>query len=256
MWAFCKLNSGCTLMHFCLYMLMFTSLSACSDDELTGPMTVHRTETVSLEAHNESEPSFRYLALGDSYTVGTGVKESERFPVQLRNRLVKAGYDMLPPEIIATNGWTTGDLLTALESFDTDSAFDLVSLLIGVNNQYQGRSLEEYTEHFDELLRKAITYAGNDTSNVFVISIPDYGVTPFAANMDTAKIAAEIDAFNAVNDSISNVYGVSHFYITDISRQAANDPSLVAGDNLHPSGAQYSLWTDLFENEIKLKLNE
>ncbi len=250
--AFYRLNFRSTLIQLGIYLLMLTSFSACSDDDMTPPIT----GPGPIVDTTEVQGALSYLALGDSYTIGTGVQESERFPVQLRNRLIADGYDMIPPEIIATNGWTTGNLLNALESFEPDSVFDLVSLLIGVNNQFQGRTLVEYTDHFDELIRQAITYAGNDTSHVFVISIPDYGATPFAANMNPAEIAAEIDAFNAVNDSISNVYGVSHYYITDISRQAENDLSLVAGDNLHPSGAQYSLWIDLFENEIKLKLDE
>lgn len=241
-------------------LFIFCSLAfwpACSDDapELISP-TVQAPDTTNVDTAGIPNRTLNYLALGDSYTIGTGVPESDRFPVQLQERLTADGYDMIPPLIIATNGWTTGNLLTSTSNFTPDSAFSLVSLLIGVNNQFQGRPIEEYADHFDELIRRAIEYAGNDTDRVFVVSIPDYGVTPFGQSMNPAEIAAEIDAFNAINRDISESYNVSYFNITGISREAASNPALIAPDNLHPSGVQYGMWIDLFEEDIKTKLNE
>jgi lysophospholipase L1-like esterase len=231
--------------------------SGCNDDSPDMLMPDDQTpDTTGTATPGIPERTLNYLALGDSYTIGTGVPEDDRFPVQLQNRLSEAGYDMLPPVIIATNGWTTGNLLSSTNNFTPDSAFSLVSLLIGVNNQFQGRPIEEYADHFDQLLRRAIAYAGNDTDQVFVVSIPDYGVTPFGQSMNPEEIAAEIDAFNVINSDISETYNVSYFNITGISREAADNPALIAPDNLHPSGLQYGMWIDLFEDQIKIKLNE
>lgn len=194
-----------------------------------------------------------YLALGDSYTIGTSLAdEDDRFPVQIADRLNADGIDCFAPHIIAKNGWTTGDLLSATDVFSPDSTFDLVSLLIGVNNQYQSKPIAAYAEEFTTLLDRAIQYAGNDTSKVFVFSIPDYGVTPFGSS-NAETIAKEIDEYNAVNRQITESYGISYFYITDISRQAAKDPALIASDGLHPSGKMYELWVADFIDEIKMK---
>lgn len=246
------------MIHGFIFVASLTIFSGCGEDEILviPPPAVQNPDTTGTDSLTIPDRTLTYLALGDSYTIGTGVPAEERFPVQLFNRLTDADFDMLTPHIIATNGWTTGNLINATNNFEPDSIFDLVSLLIGVNNQFQGRSIEEYTNEFDQLLRKAITYAGDDTSQVIVISIPDYGVTPFGQSMNPAEIAQEIDAFNGVNQSITEAYGISYFYITDISRQAAMNPALIAGDNLHPSGAQYSLWLDVMEETIKLKLYE
>jgi lysophospholipase L1-like esterase len=214
------------------------------------------TTTLPVDTPDIPERTLTYLALGDSYTIGTGVTEPERFPVQLRNRLVNDGFSIAETQIIATNGWTTANLISATNNFEPDSSFSLVSLLIGVNNQYQGRPIAEYSEQFSILLERAIMYAGGDTSRVIVISIPDYSVTPFGQNMNPSQIAQQIDQFNDVNQSISEIYGVSYYYITDISRQAANDPTLIATDNLHPSGAQYALWISSFYESVKTKLYE
>ncbi len=246
------------MVHLFFVVASLAVFSGCGEDEILiiPPPAVQNPDTTGTDSLAPPERTLTYLALGDSYTIGTGVSEDERFPVQLYNRLLDSGFDMLSPHIIATNGWTTGNLLAATDNFEPDSTFDLVSLLIGVNNQFQGRSIEEYTTHFDQLIQRSLGYVGNDTSRVIVISIPDYGVTPFAANMNPSEIAAEIDVFNGVNQSITETYGISYFYITDISRQAATNPALIASDNLHPSGAQYSLWVDEMEEDIKMKLYE
>lgn len=180
-----------------------------------------------------------FLALGDSYTIGESVQESERWPVQLAKELNDIGYQLEQPKIIARTGWRTDELKAAVNDANLLSDYDLVGLLIGVNNQYQGKTVESYQPEFEELLRKAIELAGGDKSKVFVVSIPDYGFTPFGESKKT-KISKELDDYNSVNRSISKALGVQYFYITDISRSGKN--GLVAKDNLHPSGEQYRLW--------------
>ena len=156
---------------------------------------------------------------------------------------------------MAVTGWTSGNLLNALNASPPKNNYSFVTLLIGVNNQYQGRSLDEYKVQFSELLTRAISYAGNDTNHVFVLSIPDYSVTPFAQGYDTQKIAKEIDQFNYANKIIASDFGVRYVDVTPISREAKNDPSLIASDELHPSGKQYLKWDELLAplivNEMK-----
>lgn len=216
--------------------IIFLSLISCTkkkDNSLLQPSisvdTIHKT----------------FLALGDSYTIGQSVAESERFPVQTVKLLRQQNIGIANPDIIAVTGWTTGNLLNSLNSNPPQNNYSIVTLLIGVNNQYQGRPLNEYKTEFTELLHRAISYAGNNRKHVFVISIPDYSVTPFAQGYDTAKIAKEIDAFNAANKAITLNEGVYYVDITPISRNVKNDPSLVAGDGLHPSGEQYKKWSEL-----------
>lgn len=191
-----------------------------------------------------------YLALGDSYTIGESVAESERFPMQTVQLLKQQNIDIANPDIIAVTGWTTGNLLNALNNNPPKKNYSVVTLLIGVNNQYQGKSLNEYKTEFTELLLRAIKYAGDNRKHVFVISIPDYSVTPFAQGSDIAGIAKEIDAFNAANKAITLNEGVAYIDITPISREVKNDPSLVAGDGLHPSGIQYKRWSELIAAEV------
>jgi lysophospholipase L1-like esterase len=181
------------------------------------------------------EKSTRYLALGDSYTIGESVPESERFPVQLAREL-----GIGEPQIIAKTGWTTDELDAAIDAANPQGPFDLVTLLIGVNNQYRGRSAEEYRTQFAGLLNRAIGFAGGDPKKVIVVSIPDWGVTPFAEGRNRAKIAREIDQFNAINREEAARAGAKWVDITPISR--GSDPALVAGDGLHPSGKQYADW--------------
>ena len=187
----------------------------------------------------------RFLALGDSYTVGDCVAETESWPVQLVTRLQEQGILISSPEIVATSGWTTIDLAVGIKAAQLQQPYDLVSLLIGVNNQYQGRSQEEYQQQFAHLLQQAITLAGNDPARVIVLSIPDWSVTPFAAGLDTAVITAEIDAFNAINRAETENAGAHYVDVTAVSRQAAADPGLIAEDGLHPSGKMYTAWVEL-----------
>lgn len=188
--------------------------------------------------------SVRYLALGDSYTIGESVNEAERFPNQLSAMLANEG---LPAEvtIIARTGWTTNELWQGIQSTTIEPPYDLVSLLIGVNNQYRGYDINEYREEFKFLLGKAIEYAGGDVKRVIVFSIPDWGVTPFAAGRDTKKIADEIDAFNQVNLDESQKAGAHYVDVTPVSRQAVDNEALIASDGLHPSGSMYAQWAEL-----------
>lgn len=196
-----------------------------------------------------------YLALGDSYTIGASVRVEDRFPVQARNSLMAAGVQMYPPEIRAASGWTTYDLANSIATNPpSKNTYDLVTLLIGVNNQYQGRSQAEYRAEFTQLLNKAIGYAGGKKYRVFVLSIPDYSVTPFAAHSDTMRISDEIDQFNHINKEISLQAGVGYLDITPISREGRVFADLQAADGLHPSGKQYSRWVSLLVPQMKSSL--
>jgi lysophospholipase L1-like esterase len=186
--------------------------------------------------------TYSYLALGDSYTIGEGVPIYESFPYQTVQALRKAGYALYAAEIVAKTGWTTDELQTGISNHRLLASYDLVSLLIGVNNQYRGRGMQEYTQHFEALLQQAIGFAGNQSAHVFVLSIPDWGVTPFANGKSSETIAHEIDAFNAVNKLFADKYSVNYIDITPGTRLAANDTTLLAADQLHPSGKEYALW--------------
>ncbi len=188
------------------------------------------------------ESPYTYLALGDSYTIGQSVAVDERFPEQLVDSLHQRGINIARPEIIARTGWTTDELQRAINEKDPQGPYDLVTLLIGVNNQYRGYDINTYRAEFVSLLNQAIAFAGNEKDHVVVLSIPDWGVTPFASGRDRQKIAAEINAFNAVNLQESESAGVPYVNITTISRFAASDSELVAGDGLHPSGTMYAEW--------------
>jgi lysophospholipase L1-like esterase len=189
----------------------------------------------------------QFLALGDSYTIGESVAPEERWPVQLGALLRAEGIDIGDPTLIATTGWTTDELSAAIDRANPQGAFDLVSLLIGVNNQYRGRGQDEYREQFAALLQRAIGFAGWNPARVLVLSIPDWGVTPFAARLerDPAAVAADIDAFNAINRAETERPGAHYVDVTPFSREAAHDPSLLADDGLHPSGRMYAEWARL-----------
>ncbi|MBU1013968.1 MAG: SGNH/GDSL hydrolase family protein [Bacteroidetes bacterium] len=192
--------------------------------------------------NTKSEP-IKYLALGDSYTIGESVLESERWPVQLVNNLKAKNIDA-EVNILAKTGWTTDELLKAIKDSTLTESYDLVSLLIGVNNQYRGRSVENFKEEFRVLLNTALAFAGNDPTKVFVVSIPDWGVTPFAMERDKDQIAGEIDHFNQICEDVCLKNKVLFIDITDISRNVYADEMLVAADGLHPSGKMYAQWVD------------
>ena len=186
----------------------------------------------------------RYLALGDSYTIGESVDEAERWPNQLADFL-KAGGMPTEVTIIARTGWTTNELWDGIQARQINPPYELVSLLIGVNNQYRGYDIKEYREQFTFLLNKSIEYAGGNSKHVIVLSIPDWGVTPFAQGQNGEKIAKEIDAFNIVSREETEKIGANYVDVTAISREAAYDSSLTASDGLHPSGKLYIEWAKL-----------
>ena len=219
--------------------LVFSQCSKSGQEQEPGPMD-NQEITMEETTSGRSTP-IRYLALGDSYTIGQGVSEELRWPNQLAGKLRDARYDISEVNIIATTGWTTRDLLNGIDAQDPDR-HDLVSLLIGVNNQYQKLPFDKYEIEFIELLDIAIELAGGK-ENVFVVSIPDYGVTPFGSG-DPEGIGKEIDRYNAYAQERCSEKGIPFIDITGISRELGNSEGALASDRLHPSGLQYTRWTD------------
>ena len=187
-------------------------------------------------------PRFTYLALGDSYTIGEDVPEEQRYPVQTVNLLADSGITINGPRIIARTGWTTDELEAAIQAEDIRDTFSVVTLLIGVNNQYRGRSVQEYKVEFTRLLKQAIRFAGGHSDRVVVLSIPDWSRVPFAEGRNRQEIAENIDAFNIANKAIARKYKVHYLDITADSRKADHDLTLVAGDGLHYSGKEMAIW--------------
>lgn len=204
--------------------------------------------------------SVKYLALGDSYTIGQSVCETCRFPEQLKT-ILKATYPQtnLSLKVIARTGWTTSNLITAINNENPDSNYDLVTLLIGVNNQYQGKDFSVYEKEFPVLLNKAIALAKGDKKNVIVLSIPDYAYTPFASNYGEAnrmKISTEINQYNTFAENTCAKNGVSFISITDITRQGLSNRNLVAPDGLHPSETAYKMFIDRIFPKVKMILQD
>ncbi len=220
-----------TLFLVCILLTIFTG-TGCG--ERPGKASDAYTDPISI------------LALGDSYTVGEGVDTDAGWPAMLRDTLQKIGFTVLPPQIVARTGWTTGELLAAMVEAELTPPYDLVSLLIGVNNQYRGASRgyhpEDYQREFSELLKQAIELSNGDRNRVVVISIPDYSVTPFVGEQNKAVVSREIDAYNQINKQLSDDAGVHYVDITPISQQAVNDHELLVADYLHPSALMYRKW--------------
>ena len=209
-------------------------------------------DSVPATTSNNDTIKRTYLALGDSYTIGQSVPVNDRYPMQTIKLLNSGGFHFSDPEIIATSGWTTVNLEAAINTHHfADSIYDIVTLLIGVNDQYQGSTQSEYKNQFTVLLQKSIQFAGNKASHVIVISIPDYSVTPFATNSNKALIGREIDSFNIINRQISAAYEVNYIDITDESRKAATDETLIASDGLHFTGKEYAIWSAMLAAKIK-----
>ncbi len=200
------------------------------------------------------EKNYAYLALGDSYTIGEHVEAKESFPSQIAALLKEKGVAFALPEIVAQTGWTTDELQSAIKKAELKDEYDFVTLLIGVNNQYRGRKVTDYSFEFESLLKQAIQFAGDDASHVIVLSIPDWGVTPFAEGRDRKQITKEIDDYNLANEQISKKYKVHYINITPSTREAAHDHSLLTGDGLHPSGKEYAKWAKEVAQLIQEKL--
>ncbi|UXX80020.1 SGNH/GDSL hydrolase family protein [Reichenbachiella carrageenanivorans] len=195
--------------------------------------------------------TYKYLALGDSYTIGEAVTADQRWPHVLQGRLVGDGIKIEKPEIIAATGWTTDELQAAIEMAKPAKHYDLVSLLIGVNNQYRGYPIRQYKVEFEALLVQAIGFAQGKPAQTFVVSIPDYGVTPFAAAKNTVKIAREIEEYNRIAQVFCSKYQVAFVDITADSRRASSDPALIAEDGLHPSEKMYKKWVEAIYPVVK-----
>jgi len=195
----------------------------------------------------------RHLALGDSYTVGEGVAADASWPAQLQRRLHRDGIAMAPPRIVAVTGWTTDELAAGMDATVLAPAWDLVTLQIGVNNQYRGRPAARYREEFAQLLRRAIALAGDRPARVVAVSIPDWGVTRFAREQgrDSAIIATELDTCNALARAETVQRGARWVDVTALSRQ---QPDAVVDDGLHPSGAQYAAWVEAIAPAVQAAL--
>ncbi|MGB0176690.1 MAG: SGNH/GDSL hydrolase family protein [Owenweeksia sp.] len=210
-------------------------LMACRPDDKADLKPVH-------PGNNTKGKAISYLALGDSYTIGTAIGTENSYASRLADSLkLHDSIRSVKLDIIAQNGWTTGNLLNALNNETIPTDYDMVTLLIGVNNQYQGRSKVVYRNEFTTLLQQAIQYAGGDAGKVIVLSIPDWGATPAGAANRTV-IAADIDDFNSINKAVTDSMKVAYLDITPVSRTAADNPELVAADNLHFSAEMHELW--------------
>lgn len=218
------------LLFICIFIFLF---SACSKNAPNATVVT-----------TPSPPTIHtWLALGDSYTIGQGVAANERFPTQTAALLLQQGIQVQAPTYIATTGWTTTNLQSTINS-NNPNKHTVVSLLIGVNDQYQQRDTTGYRKRFTELLVKAIELSNGKKQNVFVLSIPDYSVTPFAASYDTAQIRKEIDWFNNINQQVTQQYNCPYLDITPSTREGRYNSSLIASDGLHPSAAEYKRWAD------------
>jgi len=211
-----------------------------------NPSPMPAQETTSM-------PTIRYLALGDSYTIGESVAEQERWPLQLAEliesfpqfaRSIGMNERGVDVTIIARTGWTVNELWEGIQANPPSGTYDMVSLLIGVNDQYRGLPVDGYREDFRFMLGKAVEYAGGDPKRVIVLSIPDWGFTPFAADRDTEPISQQIDEFNAVTLEETEAVGAHYVDVTIISRMAMDDFDLITGDRLHPSGKMYAMWAE------------
>jgi lysophospholipase L1-like esterase len=221
--------------------------SECRTKEKIGPMDAdaHTVHTVI------DTSGISYLALGDSYTKAECEVSTNSYPYRLTQKFLDNGLKVKSRTTIAQTGWRTDNLKAAINAASLQDTFDIVSLLIGVNNQFQGKSPEAYRFEFRDLLETAIFYAQGRKDKVFVLSIPDYGVTPFGISNET-YIGQQIDLFNSINKEVTDSLGVKYFDITPISRQAKNDATLICTDGLHPSGKMYGQWVDLMLPEVLL----
>jgi lysophospholipase L1-like esterase len=197
--------------------------------------------------------TYTILALGDSYTIGEGVALYESFAYQTIQLLRKAGHNFNAPEIIARTGWTTDDLKTAIRNIQLQTTYNYVSISIGVNDQYQGKSINDYAANFELLLKQSICFAANNPSNVFVFSIPDWGQTPFASGRNLQQISKEINEFNKVNENLALQYKAHYIFITEEKKDSI-DLKFLATDQLHPSGKEYAKWANRLADEIQKTL--
>lgn len=223
-------------------------LTSCQQKD--KPLTSYHLQLTTHSTAMSQTKDIHYLALGDSYTIGESVEQQQTFPFLLAEQLKsKSNLDIIPT-VIARTGWTTGELQAAVDKAKPSSDYDFVTLLIGVNNQYRGQSLKQYEREFTVLLDQAIVFAQNEKEKVIVISIPDYGCTPYGAG-SKERIGREIDEFNRVNKRVAVKKGVHYVDITPVSRLASEKKGLVAIDGLHPSAEMYRLWVERILPEVQ-----
>lgn len=222
------------------YVIGILLLSGCSKQ--TEEMQV--TNIPNPNTMSNDSNYYSYLALGDSYTIGHGVEEKERFPYLITNMLRQQKLSVRNLKYIAQTGWSTLALQNAIEAAAPLGSFDIVTLLIGVNDQYQLLDTGGYRRRFTQLLEKSIALAKNKPERVFVLSIPDYSATPFVAAPSKEKVRREIEAFNTINKEVSLRYGISYTDITGLSREAATNPALLTNDGLHYSGIEHLKWAE------------
>jgi len=241
--------------------LLSVFLLSCSADETNPETVINPPVVVPPTTQVPTMPvltSVNYLALGDSYTIGQSVCETCRFPEQLKSSL-KSNYpgSSFSLKVIATTGWTTSNLISAINTQNPDSNYDLVTLLIGVNNQYQGKDFSIYEKEFPQLVSKSIMLAKGDKKNVIVVSIPDYAYTPFGKmSMNQEKITSEINKYNTFAENYCMMNGVTFVSITDITREGLNNTTLVASDGLHPSEQAYKMFVERMLPKVKMALQD
>ena len=204
----------------------------------------------AMTQNSTAQKTLSFLALGDSYTIGESVPVYQSVPYQTVQLLRKKGMIVHAAEIVAKTGWTTDELMAGIDKTVFEKEYDIVTLLIGVNNQYRGKPADAYAIEFETLLNKAIAFAAGKKKQVFVLSIPDWGATPFAEGRDRKKIAAEIDVFNSINKKITEARGITYISITEGTREVPSNPRLVAKDGLHPSGDDYARWAEKLSTAI------
>lgn len=209
-----------------------------------------------MAAPKKQKTMYTYLALGDSYTIGEQVSMADNFPHQTVEQLKKQNFDVAAPVIIAKTGWTTDELAMAIQEHNITDTFSFVSLLIGVNNQYRGRDIDNYKQEFTQLLDQAIMFAGGEEEKVFVLSIPDWGVTPFAEGKDRNEIAQKINEYNEANKEITGSRKCHYIEITESTRKNGDNALYLVGDKLHPSGKEYEVWAVKLANEVASQLRK
>jgi len=237
-----------------LYWTLITIIALCGFSQQQAIASTLNTNMISKDT--TAQHKLTYLALGDSYTIGEMVAADQSYPNQVAALLDKKGHHTFHPTIIAKTGWRTDELIQGITNANLTQKFDIVTLLIGVNNQYQHKDTAIYRAEFIQLLKTSIAFAKDNMHHVFILSIPDWGVTPFANGRNLEKIASEIDAYNRINKEESKKAGVNYVSITSFYRDMGNDPEYLAEDKLHPSGKMYEKWAKLLANAIEGQLKK
>ena len=228
---------------FILSSIFYLNISACGE-----PKPI---ESDYMIATGTALPSISYLALGDSYTIGEAVDSTHRWPVQLADSLRRIHHLRVDePQIVATTGWTTNELQHGIEQADLKDKYELISLLIGVNNQYRGYAFEQFEKEYEVLIKWAIQHSVHGASGIFAVSIPNYGVTPFGQARGEDTIRAELLAYDAKAKEFCQRFGIPFFDITPISELTKDNPTFIADDQLHPSGLQYTEWVRSFASQV------